>query len=202
MSGQGGNNVMTIYLAGLVIFFGLHLYSALRSRAPGSDIKEKMGYGPFMGLYSLVSIVGFVLIIYGYGATRGAGIIYTPPTWLAHINLVLTLPAMILLVASQVPAGRIKKATKHPMLVAIKLWALGHLLANGELNSVLLFGSFLAYAIFDRIMVKRRGDNGPGSDLALNPTMDVIAVLGGVGVWAAIAMWLHPILFGVVAIPT
>lgn len=193
---------MTIYLAGLVIFFGLHLYSALRSRAPGSDIKEKMGYGPFMGLYSLVSIVGFVLIIYGYGATRGAGIIYTPPTWLAHINLVLTLPAMILLVASQVPAGRIKKATKHPMLVAIKLWALGHLLANGELNSVLLFGSFLAYAIFDRIMVKRRGDNGPGPDVALNPTMDVIAVLGGVGVWAAIAMWLHPILFGVVAIPT
>lgn len=193
---------MTIYLAGLVIFFGLHLYSALRSRAPGSDIKEKMGYGPFMGLYSLVSIVGFVLIIYGYGATRGAGIIYTPPTWLAHINLVLTLPAMILLVASQVPAGRIKKATKHPMLVAIKLWALGHLLANGELNSVLLFGSFLAYAIFDRIMVKRRGDNGPGPDVTLNPTMDVIAVVGGVGVWAAIAMWLHPILFGVVAIPT
>ncbi|MEP1143641.1 MAG: NnrU family protein [Henriciella sp.] len=193
---------MAIFLAGLIIFFGLHLYSALRSRAPGSDIKEKMGYGPFMGLYSLISIIGFVLIVYGYGATRGAGALYVPPTWLAHINLVLTLPAMILLVASQVPAGRIKKATKHPMLLAIKFWALGHLLANGELNSVLLFGSFLAYAVFDRIMVKRRGDNGPSPDVALNSAMDAISVVVGIGVWAAIAMWLHPILFGVVALPS
>ncbi|MEL7539335.1 MAG: NnrU family protein, partial [Pseudomonadota bacterium] len=107
-----------------------------------------------------------------------------------------------LLVASQIPAGHIKKLSKHPMLLAIKLWAVGHLLANGELNSVLLFGSFLAYAVFDRIMVKRRGDNGPNSDIALKPLMDLVSVLLGLGVWAAIAIWLHPILFGVVAIPT
>ena len=193
---------MALFLIGLLIFFGLHLFSAVRSRDPGQDLKERLGYGPYMGLYSVISIIGFVLIVYGYGATRGAGVLYVPPTWLAHINLLLTIPALILLVASQVPPGYIKKATKHPMLLAIKLWALGHLLANGELNSVILFGSFLAYAVFDRIMVKRRGDNGPGPDVALNPMMDGISVIVGLGVWAAIALWLHPILFGVVAIPT
>lgn len=193
---------MIYFVTGLVIFFGVHLFSALRSRAPGSDIKEKMRYGPYMGLYSLVSLISFGLIVYGFGAARGAGILYTPPTWLAHINLLLTIPALILLIASQVPAGYIKKATKHPMLLAVKLWALGHLLANGELNSVLLFGSFLAYAIFDRITVKRRGDNGPGPDVTLSPMMDVVSVIGGLGVWAAIALWLHPILFGVNAIPS
>lgn len=192
---------MIILITGLAIFFGLHLYSAVRSREPGKDIKERLGYGPYMGLYSLVSIASFVLIVYGFGAARGAGVIYTPPTWLAHINLVLTIPALILLVASQVPDGHIKKATKHPMLLAVKLWALGHLLANGELNSVLLFGSFLAFAVFDRIMVKRRGDNGPGADAALNPMMDVISIVVGLGVWAALALWLHPVLFGVYALP-
>ena len=192
---------MLMFLAGLVIFYGVHVFSAIRSRAPGKDLRTRMGYGPFMGLYSVLSLIGFILIIYGYGATRGLGLLYNPPTWLAHINLVLTIPALILLVASQLPAGYIKKASKHPMLLAVKLWALGHLLANGEINSVILFGSFLAYAVFDRIMVKRRGDNGPGPETTLNPMMDVISVGAGAIVWAAIALWLHPIMFGVVAIP-
>ena len=173
----------------------------MRSREPGKDIKERLGYGPYMGLYSLVSIASFVLIVYGFGAARGSGVVYTPPTWLAHVNVFLMVPAIILLVVSQIPAGYIKKATKHPMLLAVKLWALGHLLANGELNSVLLFGSFLAFAIFDRIMVKRRGDEGPGPDIALRPMMDVISVVAGAAIWTAIALWLHPILFGVSAVP-
>ncbi|MEM9178124.1 MAG: NnrU family protein [Pseudomonadota bacterium] len=193
---------MTLYILGLAIFFGLHLDTAVRSRAPEKDLRVRFGEGPYMGLYSIISLIGFVMIIYGFGATRGAGVLYVPPTWMAHINLVLTIPALILLVASQIPAGRIKKATKHPMLLAIKLWALGRLLTNGELNSLLLFGSFLAYAIFDRILVKRRGDIGPGPDATLNPVMDVIWIVAGLGVWAAIAFWLHPILFGVVAMPT
>jgi uncharacterized membrane protein len=192
---------MLMFLAGLAIFFGGHVFSAIRSREPDKDLRASMGYGPFMGLYSLLSIIGFVLIVYGYGATRGAGVVYIPPTWLAHVNLILTIPALILLVASQVPAGYIKKFSKHPMLLAVKLWALGHLLANGELNSVILFGSFLAYAIFDRIMVKRRGDNGPGPDVTLSPMMDVVSVIVGAAGWAAIAIWLHPILFGVNALP-
>lgn len=192
---------MTLLLSGLAIFFGIHFYSAVRSRDPEKDLRTRLGYAPYMGIYSVLSLIGFVLIIYGFGATRGAGVLYVPPTWMAHLNLVLTLPAMILLVASQIPAGWIKKVSKHPMLLAVKLWALGHLLANGELNSVLLFGSFLVFAIFDRIMVKRRGDDGPGNSVALNSTMDIISVLVGIGIWGALAFWLHPILFGVVAVP-
>lgn len=192
---------MTLFIAGLVVFFGVHIFSAVRSRAPGKDLREKMGYGPFMGAYGLVSLIGFVLIIYGFGATRGAGLLYTPPTWAQHLNLLLMIPALILLVASQLPAGYLKKWTKHPMLVAVKIWAVGHLLANGELNSVILFGSFLAYAVFDRIMVKKRGDNGPGSDATLNPAMDGVSVAVGLATWAALAFWLHPILFGVRVMP-
>lgn len=188
---------MTIFLVGLAVFFGLHVYSALRSRAAESDLRERLGHGPFMGGYSLISLIGFVMIVYGFGASRGAGLLYTPPTWAQHLNLVLMIPALILLVASQFPAGHIAKITKHPMLLSVKVWALGHLLANGELNSVILFGSFLAYAVFDRIMVKRRGDNGPGPEATLNPTMDILSIVIGVGAWAAIAFWLHPILFGV-----
>lgn len=192
---------MVLFLLGLAIFFGVHIFSALRSREDGRDLKARLGYGPFMGLYSLISIVGFVLICLGYGATRGLGVLYVPPTWLAHINVLLMVPALILLVASQLPAGHIKKATKHPMLLAVKIWALGHLLANGEYNSVILFGSFLAYAVFDRIMVKKRGDNGPGPDVVLKPAMDIASVVIGAAAWAALAFWLHPILFGVSAVP-
>jgi uncharacterized membrane protein len=99
------------------------------------------------------------------------------------------------------PTGHIKKAVKHPMLLAVKIWATGHLLANGELNSVLLFGSFLAYGVLDRIAVKKRGDNGPGPDVKANVMGDVGAVVVGLGAYAAIAHWLHPILFGVSALP-
>ena len=192
---------MTLFLTGLAIFFGLHLYSAVRSRHAEYDLKKRLGYGVFMGGYSVISLIGFALIVYGYGATRGIGLLYSPPIWMKHVNLALMIPAMILLVASQLPPGRISKATKHPMLLAVKLWAAGHLLANGELNSLILFGSFLAYAVFDRIMVKQRGDNGPGPDVALDTKMDGVALIAGLGLWAAIAYWLHPILFGVPAIP-
>lgn len=192
---------MTLFLLGLAIFFGVHLYSATRSRHAEYDLKKRLGYGLFMSGYSLISLIGFGLMIYGFGATRGGGVLYVPPVWLQHINFALTVPAMILLVASQLPVGVIMKVTKHPMLLAVKLWAFGHLLANGELNSVILFGSFLAFAVFDRIMVKRRGDEGPGPDAVVNPVMDLIALAVGLGIWASIAFWLHPVLFGVQAMP-
>lgn len=192
---------MTYLILGLIIFFGAHLFSAFRSRAPGKDIKQKLGYGPYMGLYSLVSAIGLGLIIWGFGAARPAPVLYTPPTGLAHLNLALMLPAMILLVAAYMPTGRIKKAVKHPMLLAVKIWALGHLLANGELNSVLLFGSFLAYGVIDRIALKKRGDIGPGPDAPVSAIGDIGAVVIGAGVYAAILLWLHPILFGMPALP-
>ena len=192
---------MTYLLAGLVLFFGPHLFSAFRSRAPGRDLRQKLGYGPYMGLYSLLTIAGFVLIIYGYGAMRPSAVIWVPPVWLKHVNMLFQLLALPILVAAYMPAGHIKKTLKHPMLVAVKLWALGHLLANGELNSIILFGSFLAYGVIDRIAVKKRGDNGPPADLKPNVMGDVLSVVVGLGVYAAIAFWLHPILFGVPAMP-
>ena len=192
---------MIYFLAGLALFFVPHIFSAVRSRAPGQDLRVKLGYGPYMGLYSLVSLAGFVLLIYGYGETRGLGLLYRPPIFLQHLNSLFMLFALVFLVASQLPAGHIKKALKHPMLVSVKLWAVGHLLANGEYNAVILFGAFLAYAVFDRIMVKRRGDIGPGPDASVSVTYDMLSLILGVGLWAALAMWLHPILFGVPAIP-
>ncbi len=190
---------MAYLIAGLVVFFGAHLYSAFRSREAGTDVRQKLGYGPYMGLYSLVSLIGLGLIIYGFGQARPSSIIYSPPVWGRHINMLLMVFSMVLIVASNLPTGYIKKATKHPMLVSVKLWALGHLLANGELNALLLFGAFLAFAVIDRIAVKKRGDLGP--DGAVSLTWDIASVVIGLAAYAAILMYLHPILFGVHVVP-
>jgi len=187
---------MVYMLAGIALFFGAHIYSALRTRAPEKRIEAKLGEGPYKGLYTLVSIAGFVLIVWGYGAMRPAAIIWQPPVWTVHLNILIQLIAMPILVAAYVPAGYIKKTLKHPMLVAVKVWALGHLLANGELNSILLFGSFLAYAVFDRIMLKKRGDNDLPPDARVSVMGDVMAVLIGLIIWGAMIFGLHEILFG------
>lgn len=186
---------MAIFILGLLIFFGAHVFSAVRSRDPDKDLKKKMGYGPYMGAYTFVSIVGFYMLCVGYGATRGAGVLYVPPEWGRHVNFAVMPPALILLVASQLPTGRIKRWAKHPMLVAVKLWAAGHLFANGSLNGVILFGSFLAFAVFDRIMLKRRGDTGPAPDAPTAMWADAVSVVAGLVLYVAIVWYLHPILF-------
>lgn len=187
---------MTLFIAGLVIFFGLHLFTSFRSRVPEQDIRKKWGEAKYMGLYSVISLIGFVLIVMGYGDMRPSTVLYTPPMWGAHINLLLMALALILFTASQMPAGHIKKTLKHPMLVSIKIWAIGHLLANGELNSVLLFGVFLAYAVISRIKAKRRGDMGAANAVP-RPMWDLIAVFVGLGLYAAFALGLHGTLIGV-----
>lgn len=188
---------MALMIAGLALFFGPHLFSAFRSRAQETDLRIRLGYGPYMGLYSLVAIAGLVLVIMGYGAMRPAPVLYTPPVWAAHLNYILILVALVMLAAAYAPKGHIARALKHPMLVAIKVWALGHLLANGELNSVILFGAFLAFAVTDRIAVKRRGDLGAGRVESPSLAGDAIAVIAGTAAYAAILFWLHPVLFGV-----
>lgn len=186
------------FLLGLVLFFGAHLFSTFRSRAPG-NIREKMGYGPYMGLYSLISIAGLVLIIMGYDMLRNLIPIWDPPVWTRHIPLTLMLPSLILLVAAYAPTGYIKKTVKHPMLAAVKIWAFAHLCANGDLASIILFGSFLAYAVIDRIVIKRRGDPTEGKTPAI--VADVISVIGGIAAYAGIAFWAHAALFGVPVLP-
>jgi len=188
---------MLYLVAGLFLFFGAHLFSAFRSRAPGKDLRQRLGYAPYMGLYSLFAIAGFVLIIIGYDQARWAGSLYFPPVWGRHVTMALMLPAMIALAAAYLPAGRIKKALKHPMLVAVKLWALGHLIANGEWNSVLLFTSFLAYAVIDRIAVKKRGDNGPDPATAPSALGDIGALVIGIGAYLVFVFHLHEWLIGV-----
>ena len=192
---------MTYLIAGLVVFFTVHLYATFRSRAPETSMRVRLGEGPYMGIFSVLAIAGIVLIVAGYGAMRPSMIIWAPPVWLKHINLVFQLAAFMILFAAYTPTGHIKKTLKHPMLVGVKLWAVGHLLANGELNSIILFGTFLAYAVIDRIAVKRRGDNGPPADVKANVMGDVLAVAIGAGFWLVMLFWLHPVLFGVPALP-
>lgn len=187
---------MTVFIAGLIIFFSVHFYAAFRSRKAGRDLRKKWGDAKFMGIVSILSIVGFVLLIMGFGQARPSAVLYTPPSWGVHVNMLLMVLALIALVASQVPAGHIKIRLKHPMLVSIKLWALGHLISNGELVSVMLFGAFLAYAVVDRIAVKRRGDMGATNTVA-KPMWDLVAVTVGLGIYAAFVMKLHVWLIGV-----
>lgn len=193
---------MGILLAGLLLFFSSHLFSAMRPRLADADIRLRMGDGPYRAIYSLVALAGFVLIVWGYGAARpDSSLLYAAPVWGRHLNYILMPLALIALVSAYVPTGRIKKALKHPMLVAVKIWALGHLLANGDLASVLLFGSFLVFAVIDRIAVKRRGETGPPPDAPVSAAGDLIAVLAGLGIAALIILWLHPVLFGVAVWP-
>ncbi len=184
---------MTLLVIGLIVFLGIHSVSIVAK--PWRDgFVARRGEGAWKGLYSLVALVGFVLLIYGYGLARQAPVVlYTPPTGLRHLALVLLLPVFPLLLAAYLP-GRLQRAARHPMLVATKLWALAHLLANGTLADVLLFGGFLAWAVADRISVKRR----PARPAAAGSTTnDVLAVVGGLVIYGVFVMWAHAWLFGV-----
>jgi uncharacterized membrane protein len=186
---------MTLLVLGLVLFLGMHSVGIV---APGWRDAQvaRRGEGAWKGIYSVVSLVGFVLLVYGYGVARQSPIVlYTPPAALRHVALLLLLPVFVLLFAAYLP-GRIRTAAKHPMLLATKLWAAGHLLANGTLADVLLFGGFLAWAVADRISMKRRPVRAvPGAPAG--PLNDVIAVVGGLAVYALFLFWAHEWMIGV-----
>ena len=187
---------MPTLIAGLVLFLGVHTLTTLREMRAG--LVERLGPGLYKGIYSLVSLIGFVLIVLGYKAYRAAGYIdvWSPPTGMRHLTILLMWPAMICLVAAYVP-GEIKRRLKHPMLVAVKIWALAHLLSNGDLGSIILFGSFLGWAVYDRISVKRRVDaNGPTLTSG-GRRNDVVAVVAGTILWVLFMFVLHPLLIGV-----
>jgi uncharacterized membrane protein len=155
-----------------------------------------MGPNGWRGFYSLVSIVGFVLILYGFHRARQAPIVlYLAPDWMRHVTFFLMLPVFPLLIAAYLP-GRIKTAMKHPMLAAVKIWALAHLLSNGMLADVLLFGAFLVWAVCDRISLKRR----PPQVIRTAPRgrfNDLIAVIAGLALYVFFIRWAHVWLFGV-----
>ena len=149
---------MLLMLSGLVLFIAVHTFTSLR--AARAQLIGRLGDGPYRGLYSALSVVALVLIVYGFGTYRAGGMIpvWFPPRFMTHIAMTLLLVSMIALVAAYAPTGFIKSRLKHPMLVGVKAWALAHLLVNGDLGSILLFGSILGYAVFARISLKRRPD--------------------------------------------
>lgn len=186
---------MTILVLGILIFLGVHTLTTLRDARSG--VIARIGEGPYKGLYSLASLLGFILIVYGFNSYRDAGYIqvWDPPAGMRHATMLLMWPAMICLVAAYVP-GAIKRVLKHPMLVAVKLWALAHLLVNGDLGSMILFGSFLAWAVYDRISVKRREQAGVIKIQYGGRLNDVVAVALGTVLYGAF-IFLHPLLIGV-----
>ncbi|MCP1198272.1 NnrU family protein [Notoacmeibacter sp. MSK16QG-6] len=199
---KGGAIGMLVLILGLILFLGIH---SVRIFAPATvDQREsQMGEGVYKGIYSVVSLVGFVLIVWGYGMTQNAPVpVWEPPLAFRHIATGLMLFSFLALGIYALPAGRLKPMFKHPMLIAIKIWALAHLLANGELGSIVLFGAFLIWAVADRISVKRRAGTGGGAGIAQSGpvTWDIAALLVGIALYIVMALWLHEWLIGVAPI--
>ena len=187
---------LAIMILGLILFFGVHTLTT--QRAVRAQVIASLGdRGYFIG-YSLASAAGLALIIWGFANYRAAGWInvWYPPVAMKHITVALMLPAVIMVVASYI-RGRIYTTLKHPMLTGIKLWAASHLLANGDLGSIILFGSFLAWAVFDRITLKRRTDSGGPPIPVGGPGNDLIAVAVGLIAYLALAFAFHPVVIGV-----
>jgi uncharacterized membrane protein len=188
---------MAVLILGLVIFLGVHSV-----RIAAEDWRRwmiaRLGEGPWKGLYSLVSILGFVLIIWGYGMARpDSAVLYEPPVWLKHTAVLLNLVAFILLGFYLVPSGRVKARLGHPMILGVKTWAFAHLLANGRVVDLVLFGGFLAWAILD-FRASRVRDRAAGTVRIAGPARnDALAVAAGVLIWAAFLWRLHVWLIGV-----
>lgn len=185
---------MTLLILGLVLFLGIHSVSIVNDPWR-NHMARAWGEWQWKGVYALLSIIGLVLIVWGYGVAREeSAVIYTSPTWLRHVSMLLLVPVFPLLLAAYLP-GRIRDATKHPLLLAVKLWALAHLLANGTLADVLLFGSFLIWAGVDRASMKRR----PARAIPSAPRgkwNDAIALVGGLALYGAFVGGVHESLIG------
>jgi len=190
---------MLMMLAGLVLFFAPH---SVAVAAPGwrARMLLHLRAGTWKGVYSLISAIGLALMLFGFGHTRAAPLVlYVSPAWLHYVTWLMMLPVFPLLFAAYLP-GRIRTATKHPMLAAVKIWATAHLLVNGTLGDVLLFGSFLAWAVVVRISLKRRVV-APVPSAPPSRYNDLIALLLGLGVYALFIYWLHGVITGIPLLP-
>ncbi len=185
---------MLYFIVGLVLFFAIHLVNVVAPDWRNAKIAS-MGEMKWKAAYSILSLGGFLLMIRGFAQIRpDAPILFTPPAWAPHLASLLMAIAFIFMVATYLPTGKIKQAVKHPFLLAIKIWALAHLLSNGDLASLILFASFLAYAVWNRIALKRRGAPNP---VATSKSSDYIAVVAGLAFWAVFIFWGHEWLIGV-----
>lgn len=188
---------MTYLILGLVLFLGAHSVRIVADDWRTARLAA-VGERPWKLVYSLISIVGFVLIVYGYGQARLAPVVlYAPPVWTKHLAALLTLPAFILIAAAYVKGTRIKARVGHPMVLGVKLWAFAHLISNGTLADVVVFGSFLLWAVLDYIAARRR-DRAAGTVYPVGPvSRDLIAIGVGGLAWAIFGFALHGPLIGV-----
>ncbi len=192
---------LAIEILGLVVFLGAHVFVSMRNER--EVLIAKIGRGPYLGLFTLVSIVGIVLIGFGFARYRAEGLIpvWYPPSWTRHIVVALMWPASIAVVAAYIP-GNIKRVLKHPMLVGVKIWAAAHLCANGDLGGMILFAAVLAWAVYDRITLKRRSDSGAPPIPAGGRRNDIIAIIVGTILYLALGFVFHPIVIGMPAFGT
>jgi len=192
---------LALEILGLIVLLGVHVFVTMRDRR--AALVSRIGEWPYRGLFSLASIVGILLIAYGFAAYRAAGVItvWNPPAWTRHIVELLMWPASIMVAAAYIP-GNIKRVLKHPMLAGVKTWAFAHLCANGDLGGMILFGSVLAWAVYDRITLKHRTDPG-GPPIPIGGTWnDIIAIVVGTIIYLALGFVFHPVVVGVPAFGT
>jgi uncharacterized membrane protein len=187
---------LAILVAGLVAFIGPHVFVTMRGQR--AAVIARIGEGPYKALMALVSIAGIILIGYGFAQYRATSWIdvWHPPRWTYHITEFLMWPASIFVVAAYI-RGNIWRTLKHPMLVGVKTWAVAHLISNGDLGSILLFGSFLAWAGYDRATLKRRTDPGAPSIPAGGHRNDIIALVVGTLLYLALGLVFHPLVIGI-----
>lgn len=191
---------MTLLVLGLVLFLGVHSVRVVADRWRSATI-ARLGEGPWKGVYSLVSLAGLALVVCGYGLARQDPVLlWTPPVAMRHLASLLVLLAFVLLAAAYVPRNHIKNRLRHPMVLGVKLWALAHLLSNGNLADVVLFGSFLVWAVLSFRAARQRDDAAalaPGPHRHSSPRATAITGALGVAAWAGFAVWGHSAWIGV-----
>lgn len=187
---------LLILIAGIAVFVGVHVF--ITRREARARLIERIGEPAYKIGFSLVSVVGLALIAFGFARYRGTGWIdvWSPPRWTHYVAIVLVWLAFVSVAAAYIP-GAIKSRLKHPLLVGVKLWALAHLITNGDLGSILLFGGILAWAVFDRISLKTRSEPGIPPIIASGRSNDAVAVLIGTIIFLAFGYVFHPLWIGV-----
>ncbi len=188
---------MTVLILGLVVFLGAHSTRIVADRWRTAQM-QRLGAGAWKGIYSLVSLGGFGLVVWGFGLARQEPVaLWIAPVAMRHVAALLTLIAFVFLAAAYVPRNSIKSRLHHPMLLGVKTWAFAHLLANGRLADLVLFGAFLAWAIVCYAAAKRRDRAAATQYPAGRGGATAATIAAGIAAWALFALWLHGLLIGV-----
>jgi uncharacterized membrane protein len=186
---------LVVLVLGLILFLGPHVFVTMRPQRDAAV--KRLGEWPYKGLFAVVAVIGLYVAGKGFGMYDAAGpiVLWTPPAWTRHITEALMLPACIFVAAAYLP-GNIKRMLKHPLLVGTKTWAVAHLVVNGDLGGIILFGSVLAWAVYDRITIKHRSDAAGPSIPEGGLKNDIAAVVVGIILYLALGFVFHPVVVG------